>query len=405
MSKPATQPRWATGGGALITTPSSGAQDTGHVPDTAPTAQLFNWFWNLVYQWIAYLDAFNASIATKFGAVAVTTSDRQVADVLQYRAELAALHNAIGVSSPGFSISMADVASNGAGTLVAVGSASGEIYTSSTLGRTWTARTPGSGFNGAFYGVIWASSLSLFVAVGNGTIQTSPDGITWTQRVSNAGVQNRCVAFGNGKIVVTMFDGASTYSVYTSTNGTVWSTTVMSVPLSTETLAFGNGVFVSPSDATGSANVYTSTDGLTWSTHTWGSSSLMRALQVRYVPVAGYFVALGTTTAGATRELQHSSDGGATWTQARVASGNGPGALITTDVAAYAFYGDRTHENWSWLNGECTAAGDFTTSYEWSRTSGTHARVLTLHGRSRVALSFSSDASGIVVAYFAASAA
>lgn len=57
MAKPtAPVPRWATGGGAQITEPTDAKKDGGWVPGERPGAQVFNWFWNRVHQWLAYLD-------------------------------------------------------------------------------------------------------------------------------------------------------------------------------------------------------------------------------------------------------------------------------------------------------------------------------------------------------------
>ncbi len=51
--KPASQPQWADGGSAQITEPSSGKKTLGWVKEK-PSFAFFNWFWNLVYQWIAW---------------------------------------------------------------------------------------------------------------------------------------------------------------------------------------------------------------------------------------------------------------------------------------------------------------------------------------------------------------
>jgi hypothetical protein len=60
----------------------------------------------------------------------------------------------------------------------------------------------------------------LFVAVGiEGVIKTSTDGISWSDRSSNAGSSTLCaVSYGNGKFVV----ASSDKKIMTSTNGTNW---------------------------------------------------------------------------------------------------------------------------------------------------------------------------------------
>lgn len=54
MAEPDQLPTWATGGGADISTPTSGQQATGWVEGQSPPAGWFNWWQNLVYLWIAW---------------------------------------------------------------------------------------------------------------------------------------------------------------------------------------------------------------------------------------------------------------------------------------------------------------------------------------------------------------
>jgi hypothetical protein len=68
-------------------------------------------------------------------------------------------------------------------TFVAIqANASSQVLTS-TNGTTWTARNV-SGASKSFNAIAWSPSLVLFVAVGGNTLQTSPDGITWTNRTA-----------------------------------------------------------------------------------------------------------------------------------------------------------------------------------------------------------------------------
>jgi hypothetical protein len=55
MTRPLTFPRWADAGGAIVV-PTSGKLDIGFVPGERPPAQYVNWFQNLDYQWLQYLD-------------------------------------------------------------------------------------------------------------------------------------------------------------------------------------------------------------------------------------------------------------------------------------------------------------------------------------------------------------
>lgn len=56
MSKPTRSPTWATSGVALITDPGAPKQAEGWRADEIPPAEYFNWFKNLVGQWVEYLD-------------------------------------------------------------------------------------------------------------------------------------------------------------------------------------------------------------------------------------------------------------------------------------------------------------------------------------------------------------
>lgn len=56
MSKPTRLPTWATSGVALIADPGAPKQAEGWKADEIPPAETFNWFKNLVGQWVEYLD-------------------------------------------------------------------------------------------------------------------------------------------------------------------------------------------------------------------------------------------------------------------------------------------------------------------------------------------------------------
>lgn len=57
MGKPTSTPRWATAANpADIVEPNSGKKDVGWLANEAPPHGYFNWFWHLVYLWLAFLD-------------------------------------------------------------------------------------------------------------------------------------------------------------------------------------------------------------------------------------------------------------------------------------------------------------------------------------------------------------
>ena len=55
-TKPASLPEWASGGGAVITEPTSGEKQDGAVSGEFARAEHINWALNLIYLWLAYLD-------------------------------------------------------------------------------------------------------------------------------------------------------------------------------------------------------------------------------------------------------------------------------------------------------------------------------------------------------------
>lgn len=105
----------------------------------------------------------------------------------------------------------------GKGIFVAAG-ANGTIVTSPD-GVSWTVQSTGT--TNSLYGVAFANGV--FVAVGsNGTIITSPDGATWTSRSSGTTNQLRGVAFANDRFVAVGADGTLTSSgSSTAANGVV----------------------------------------------------------------------------------------------------------------------------------------------------------------------------------------
>lgn len=145
----------------------------------------------------------------------------------------------------------------------------------------WTQRTPAAltAVNGLAYGngmyvAVGANASSAVVAA------SSPDGITWTARVNNAG---NSVAFGAG-----VFVSVTTGGVRTSSDGITWA--VGTIPAgSWASVVYGGGLFV----ATGSGIIATSPDGITWTSRSGGAASGRSATYG-----AGRFVILSQSTAG-----------------------------------------------------------------------------------------------------------
>jgi hypothetical protein len=178
------------------------------------------------------------------------------------------------------------IAMSSDGLFVTVGNV-GTILTSSD-GISWTERTSGTTNN--LYGVTYGGGLVLTVG-DNGTILTSSDGSTWTSRTS--GITNNLygVTYGGG-LFVTVGDNRT---ILTSSDGTTWANTsankrttlrYFSKPDAPHLygVTYGDGLFVTVG---GDATIFTSSDGTTWTENgqnlksNWGDGQYFKAVTYR----------------------------------------------------------------------------------------------------------------------------
>lgn len=160
---------------------------------------------------------------------------------------------------------------------------------------------------------------SLYVAVGfPGYIATSPDGNTWTIRLSNFSTtppteQTISVVTWTGAVWVAIngIDGV----VLRSSDGISWSNATVASTIGITSLAFGNGLVVGVGS---SGMVVTSPDGVTWTARTSGTAQYLR----KVVWTGTLFVACGNTGTIIT------SPDGITWT----VRSSGVTALLTTII-------------------------------------------------------------------------
>lgn len=203
----------------------------------------------------------------------------------------------------------------GSNLFVAVGAA-GAIY-SSPDAITWTQRVPGSGVGtGNFRGISYANGR--FVAVGllANPVTYSDDGITWFTPITTPTGSCQDVAYGNG-IWVAVGNARTRIS---SNNGVTWTTGVTDAALTNALgVTFGNGIFCIVG---ASGNIVTTVDGVTLSVVSIPSASVL-------VDVAfgnQTFVALDangqifTSTDTTTWTLKRASDG-SVWTSLTFGSG------------------------------------------------------------------------------------
>lgn len=152
----------------------------------------------------------------------------------------------------------------GNGIFVGVKHNSDDWMYSSDGGESWTAVT-GGGQVGQWSGITWGNGIFVAVNYNNGDtyqVQTSPDGITWTTRVSSYQSRWRRVAYGNGKFVAVGSYGGT--RIMTSPDGINWTNPTVEYGSiqSFRDIAFGNGIFVALANQ--GFVVRTSSDGENW---------------------------------------------------------------------------------------------------------------------------------------------
>jgi len=216
--------------------------------------------------------------------------------------------------------------------------AGGALYTSADA-ITWNCVKTGSstqcqgGSN--YYLKSITSGEGIFVAVGYsspnasdvGTIITSPDGSTWTTRVSNVSNLGG-VTYGNGQFIAVGGDGY----ILTSDDGITWNPQNSGTTLCIKDVAYGNNLFVAVTNTASSsecsygggfsgAKILTSSGGTTWNQTSGNYPGFSR---VRYVN--NLFIAVSSNDMSS-RKIVTSSDG-ENWTTRVTGSGD-----INTDVA------------------------------------------------------------------------
>lgn len=187
----------------------------------------------------------------------------------------------------------------------------------------WVAQTITSrNYNDVIY------ALSLFVAVADEGIMTSPDGITWTSRSTAAAPKS--VAFGNGVFVAVGENSGESHAVFTSPDGITW-TEVSNPAERWDCVRFGNGLFVACS--TNGTTIFTSPDGVTWTQRVKPNSTVQRGLAYG----AGKWVIMGDDGEGG--PLLITSADAITWT-APVSQPTSPGRFLifanNTFVSCYS---------------------------------------------------------------------
>jgi hypothetical protein len=163
----------------------------------------------------------------------------------------------------------------------------------------WTSVTYG---NGLFVAVSW-----------NGTnrVMTSPDGITWTSRSAAAETNWKGVTYGNSLFVAVSYSqqGPIGNRVMTSPDGITWTSRISAAENNWTDVNYGNGLFVAVSSNGTGNRVMTSPDGITWTSRSSAADNPWSS--VTYGD--GLFVAVSGGSAFPTNRVMTSPDG-ITWT-------------------------------------------------------------------------------------------
>ena len=155
-----------------------------------------------------------------------------------------------------------------------------------------------------------ANSNGLFVTVGNvGSILTSSDGISWTERTSGTTNNLHGVTYGGG-LVLTVGDNGT---ILTSSDGSTWTSRTSGITNNLYGVTYGGGLFVTVGD---NGTILTSSDGTTWA-----NTSANKRTTLRYFSKADAQHLYGVTygdglfvTVGGDATIFTSSDG-TTWTE------------------------------------------------------------------------------------------
>jgi hypothetical protein len=142
----------------------------------------------------------------------------------------------------------------------------GTIVTSPD-GLTWTKQK--SGTIGYLYSIIYANSQ--FIVSGDGVFLTSPDAITWT--IMNPGT-------GYGYLYSVTYAGqfvavGSLGTILKSTDGSNWIIINSGTSWDLRSVTYGNRQFVAVGD---SGKILTSFDGMTWTTKSSGTNALLNSV-------------------------------------------------------------------------------------------------------------------------------
>lgn len=209
----------------------------------------------------------------------------------------------------------------------------------------------------------------VFVAVAQGRVAYSENGIDWTEiDLQNSGMVCYSVAFGNGKFVAT---GAGYKDYYYSEDGINWTKGKLPLP-GTWFVAYGNGRFVTVDNGSNADTVLYSEDGVNWTStpmtvelESGSKWATVRFVNDRFIALASY-------------QISAYSKDGVNWTKITLPSStNYQDAAYYKDIAygngKYVAVGKRAISysedgiNWTKASAPTTEEGWFSVTYGGGR--------------------------------------
>lgn len=162
------------------------------------------------------------------------------------------------------------------------------IFVDSGDGRGWTSRYTAVNAQHSANQVVYGADKFVMITSSGGrhdagtNLQTSTDGITWTNQ--GATVASACFDYANGRFVSVRNDG----TIKTSTDGITWTNALTGHTLNLGSYMvkpmFANGVWLVWGNNNNASNTtyYTSTDGVNWTARTWQKATNFGTINIPY---------------------------------------------------------------------------------------------------------------------------
>lgn len=189
--------------------------------------------------------------------------------------------------------------------------------------------------------VVWSSSASLFVSVGEaGSIYTSSDGVNWFSQTNPLGTSDIMTSITYSSSLNLFVATAYAGKIITSTNGTSWTQRTPASGVGyLNTVCWSSTLslflYAGMGDTGNTGSLGTSPDGITWTART-GISTCKYGCSV-YSTTLSLFVIGGTNSAESACKMAYSSDG-ITWTDV-VTPGSGTKVYSLAEKAGTFFSG------------------------------------------------------------------